>query len=323
MDKLQLLPVKENHISEVFNSTSGYNLTDIIRQDGDNPLLDGLTMLRDDVLNTTATFLNYIRNNRVSFNSAGQGSIRVKPSEARGYANEVFKSDKFKRDINSYRVGSYTNANISIWNNYIRKLLGISDELIVVGDRMMGYKTIVDDFNNIVIMNSNDYEVLAVSTRVGDDGFKLFEVEILDYDTRRSTNVYIVDHTDKSFKKYYNKLITLHRNAVYGDVMNKGMLWKTYFSYKERFMTMVDFTLSYEGKARAKIQREIDYAYAVSIHKLQGSTIDTIILDAMDICYFNSNRATPRTRGNALDMRNRLLYTGLSRASERGVIIYE
>lgn len=51
---------------------------------------------------------------------------------------------------------------------------------------------------------------------------------------------------------------------------------------------------------------------------MQGSTIKNVILDSMNICYNNSNRQEPRFD---IQMRNRLLYTGLSRTSNIGIIL--
>ena len=51
---------------------------------------------------------------------------------------------------------------------------------------------------------------------------------------------------------------------------------------------------------------------------MQGSTIANVILDSMNICYQNSNKSIPIFD---IDTRNRLLYTGLSRTSNIGVIL--
>ncbi len=324
-DRLQLLPVKEDKISAVFDSEYGYNLTDIIRQDNDNPILDLFTLLRSDILTNTATFLNYIKRNKESIRD-GSGYRVLNVPQIVDYLPEVFKSKEFDNNIDSYRIGTYTNASVNRWNKYVRKILTDDTELITKGDRLMGYKTIVDEFLSPIIINSNDYLVKEVSTRITDDKFKVFEVKIEDYYTGFDYNIFIVDHTDKTFTKYYQKIAQLHKNALYGEIIKKNQLWKAYYHYKETFMTMIDFELVYDGSKHANVTREIDYSYAVTIHKLQGSTIDNVIIDGMDICYYNSNKKSPRvnTKGmpNVINQRNRLLYTGLSRTSKIGNILY-
>ena len=324
-DKLQLLPVKEDTISEVFNSQYNYNLTDIIRQADTNEIIELLIMLRYDVLNNTATFLNFIMKNRLGI-TKGEGYRVMNLTQFITYIKESFTSDEFDNNISAYRIGTYTNASVNRWNKYVRALLTNSKDLITIGDRLMGYKTIVDEFLSPIILNSNEYLVIKVDYKISDDNFKVFEIEVQDYYSGMIYNIYIVDHTDKTFINYYNKICQLHRNALYGDVIKKGILWKTYYHYKETFMCMIDFDLVYDGSKHANVKREIDYAYAVTIHKLQGSTIDNIIIDGMDICFHNSNKRSPRTNNtnnpNVINNRNRLLYTGLSRAGKTGNILY-
>jgi ATP-dependent exoDNAse (exonuclease V) alpha subunit len=84
---------------------------------------------------------------------------------------------------------------------------------------------------------------------------------------------------------------------------------------------MVDFSLKDAGSnwERGWVKKEIDYGYAISIHKSQGSTFKNIFIDARNVCYVKSDIKIPRvnTINNpyAISLRNRLLYTGLSRAS--------
>ena len=324
-DKLQLAPVRENHISTVFDVKYKFNLTDIIRQKKSNPLIELLDLLRNDVEDNSATFLNYIKKNKESIKN-NHGYRVVDLVQFKTIVDNSFTSDKFKNNINSFRIGTYTNAASNRWNAYIRQLLTKTGDIISIGDKLMGYKTIVDEFLSPIIINSNDYVVTRVESKLTDDGFKAFEVTIKDLNTGFCTDVYIVDHLDSTFGKYYTKICNLHRDALYGDLIEKGKLWNTYYSYKETFMCMIDFDLVYNNKRHATVKREIDYAYAVTVHKLQGSTIGTIILDVMDICYYNSNKRSPRLNTaknpNVINTRNRLLYTGASRASEKMIALY-
>lgn len=324
-DKLQLLPVKENKISEAFSSNYEYELTDIIRQGEDNPLLELLVMLRFDIPNNKASFLNYIAKNKRNV-SNGVGYNVYRENDFKSNILKAFTSDEFKNDINSYRVATYSNESVNNWNMFIRNTLIESNELLAKGDKLTGYKTIVDEYLSPVIINSNDYEVLDVESRISDDGFKVFNVLIRDLDTQFDKEIYIVDHKVKSFAKYYYKLCQLHRDAVYSDPIKKGAAWKMYYNYKDTFMCMIDFDLVYGNRKNGRTTREIDYAYALTTHKLQGSTIKNIYLDAINMCYYQSNRARPRVNtlnnNNVLNTRNRLLYTSLSRASNIGNILY-
>lgn len=324
-DLLQLLPVGEATVSAAFDSKYKYNLTEIIRQKEGNPIINLLSKLRDDVIGDSAVFINYIRKFREEYND-DKGYIVLNKHQFTEQVALAFTSDLFKTNINVYRIGAFTNDQVQRWNNYIRKLLITSTDLICIGDKLMGYKTIVDEYLSPIIINSNDYLVESCNRKLTDDGFYVYDLFIRDYNTGFTTNIYIVDHKDTdAFKKYYGKLCELHHAALYGDPIQKGKLWKAYYHYKETFITMIDFTLSYGNHRQAFVKREIDYAYAVTIHKLQGSTINNIFLDTMDICYYDSNPIKPRINTykdkTVINNRNRLLYTGLSRASEKAIIL--
>jgi hypothetical protein len=327
-DKLQLPPVRETGISSIFNNEHRFNLTDIVRQDNDNSLSELLLLLRIDVLNGTSKFINYISKHPTAL-SNGLGYSTFNRRQYETIIKSLFNNDYFKY-THKYRLTTYTNDRVNIWNNYIREMVVKSDDIITINDVLMSYKTVVDENMSTVIINSNDYKVISSEAKLSDDGFKVFVVELLDLDTLRVKKVFIVDHTHPTFySKYYNKLYYLHHNARYcDDPLQKGSMWKMFYNYKDRYLTMVDFTI-YDKQTHRKIsyiKKELDYGYAVTIHKLQGSTIETILMDNMNIIYWDIVKKLRRTNSvenpNVINMRNRLLYTGLSRASNKGLMLY-
>ena len=58
------------------------------------------------------------------------------------------------------------------------------------------------------------------------------------------------------------------------------------------------------------IHKGMDYAYALTIHKSQGSTYRNVYVDARDI-----------RRSGDPDIAYRLLYTGLSRPTDKAIIL--
>lgn len=266
-DRLQLLAVGENRISKVFDAKYQFDLQDIIRQKEDNPIIRLLTILRDDVKTNKSNFLNHIKRNKTEIVGEHGYSV-INTKQFKDYSNAVFTSNEFKNNIDAYKIATFTNASVNFWNQYARSIITDDTNLITIGDRLMGYKTIVDDFLSPIIINGNDYIVKSVETRMSDDGFKVFDVMIEDYLTGFIKTVYIVDHTDKTFNKYYNKVCELHRTAMYSDLLVRGSNWKMYYHYKDTFMTMIDFDLVYNHDKQGRVTREIDYNYSASIHKL-------------------------------------------------------
>lgn len=323
-DELQLTPVKEQRISTVFTNKHKSTLIEIVRQQATNPLIKILSMLREDIPVDGDTFIKYIRANRNNIED-GHGYASVNNVDFVKVINNYFNSDDFKNNINYVKIGAYTNDRVNQWNRYVRKLTMEANTIIVEGDLLMGYKTIVDKNLNIVVTNSTDYVVDDVSDRLSDDKFKMFVVNIKDLLTGINNYVYIVDHTDESFKFYYRKLMMLHNRARQATPLDRGKLWNMFYNYKDTYMSMVNFELKYDSGYNAPMSKEIDYAYATTIHKLQGSTITNIMIDNLDISYyspqFNTLRYNTKYNPKAIDTRNRLLYTGLSRASEKAIIL--
>jgi hypothetical protein len=88
---------------------------------------------------------------------------------------------------------------------------------------------------------------------------------------------------------------------------------------------MIDVPIIYNDGYKSYIKKELDYGYAVTITKLQGSTITNILIDTLDICYYPKNyevlRYNTNNVPNAIDNRNRHLYTGISRASDKAILL--
>jgi hypothetical protein len=326
-DPLQLLPVKENKPSDIFTKVDmSYNLTEVVRQHNDSPLLEVLEVLRDDVINNTFKLNRYLKANPTNINDKG-GYTKVQFAEFKELVLYNFNTPEFKDDINFCRYGSFTNSSVDLWNSFIRTSLFPTKDILVEGDILISYKTVIDANNAPVIINSNEYKVLNAIHRISEEEFAVYHVELLDLTGGYRIKVSIADHNHISFKKYYDRLNSLHRTAYYAAGAERGIKFKNYFRFKDTHLCMVNFPLldHKDSKPRGFVQKELYYGYGVTIHKLQGSTITNILMDGLDICYYNSNITSPRvnTKNNpaVITTRNRLLYTGLSRAENKGIIM--
>ena len=87
----------------------------------------------------------------------------------------------------------------------------------------------------------------------------------------------------------------------------KSMFWSMYFKLTETFVLPLD--LYYEG--RMVMKKGLDYGYAITVHKSQGSSISKTFVDLRDI-----------RKQKIRDELRQLEYVALSRASG-DVFIYE
>lgn len=327
-DSLQLPPVtKDNNklmkISTVFSLADRFELNDIVRQDNDSKLLPLLELCREDILNNSSKTIHKVNQTKDSLND-GFGYYTAKFAEFSNIVARFFTSDRFNKDINFARIAGFTNDKVDAWNAFIRKGLFETEDIITVGDKLMGYETIVDSFAHTLIINSNDYLVDSVVQRVSDDGFAEFVTGVRELGTDRFITISIVNHKDPSFINFINSLQARFRTALFADSSERGMKWRQYFEYKAQHLTMIGFPL-FPDDARLKgyIKKSLGYAYAVTTHKLQGSTIRNIFVDFDDMVYYPSGgkRKNNERFPNTIQMRNRLIYTALSRASHKAIIL--
>lgn len=313
-DEGQLPPIKEK-VSKVFGIKKTYELTDVMRQEENSNLLKLFKYLRGDLINNTSESIKYLLRNRNQIND-GVGYELLK---AGNYAKSImpyYTLDTIK-NVNYCRNVSYTNDNVGLWNTYIRRLiLGNDLPLITVDDVFTSYTTIVDEFNEIIIANSSDYRVGTVRDYTDDYGLKTFAVNFIeDGGIFPTKTLQIIDHTHEETLKTYKQILThLYTNAINATTA-KGKAWKKYMIFKDTHLCMIRIELL---GGTIKIKKDIDYGYALTAHKAQGSTYDNVTVDLQDIMYYRRNNKFYAYTDIA--MRNKLLYVALSRARNLALI---
>lgn len=325
-DICQLPPIKER-ISKTFLTKNKYELTEVIRQSNKNPLLSVLHMLRKDILHGTNTFLPQLSKVPVNLNSNGEGYICLGKEEFSKEIVKTFKSRQFSENPQNFvRYAAYTNDNVGIWNDYIRKNTINDTEFIITKDDLtVGYKTIVDEFNTPILINSEDYVIEHIQPRVSDDGFDMFAVNFRSLLDNRSFTSFVVNHDTDNFKIFKDILAHLRFTAIKSTSLNRGKNWRKYFEYKDRYLTLKPIVITDDTGVETTIPRDLDYGYGLTIHKLQGSTVTHIFVNLIDICYYGGHKDSPRinTKNNphAIEIRNKLLYTAISRAKKIAILL--
>jgi hypothetical protein len=312
-DDAQIPPVGED-TCPVFDSVKNkFKLTEIVRQEEGNPLLELFPYMRADIKKNGRTFLDHVFKERSHvIDDVGYTLLPV-----RKFADEIlaeFNSKKMETNIDHIRLLCWTNKNVAGWNRVIRNsLFNMPKSVLIKDDILTAYTTIIDEFNAPIIINSEDYLINTIREYTNTFDIKTFAVNLVSvYDGRLTLTLQIVDHTDEvSFKKYKSVLSYLHDIARKSPANSRAKNWIKYYTVKNSMLSMINFNLN-DG---TMVKKDIDYAYAMTIHKSQGSTFENVAIDLKDILYHKHGEKLYDVKDVAL--RNKLIYVALTRSKNK------
>lgn len=297
-DSAQLAPVNEDKISKVFRNGEGkvITLTQVERTD-DNAILKEATDLRN------GNSLSGIS----SFNDKGEGVAYISPKHQDEINNVVAHYVKgLKLDPNYFRILAYTNKAVSAYNNQVRELLGYTSPIPQVGEPMTGYTNWGYNWKtkSYRFINSESYKVSKVdkphkiTTNLNDGTVVSMEAIPLTLEDP-------VGNVD-TFNFIDIKSNPSNLQAAIQLANEKKMLWakakhavgrdakaKIYqrINFIDNFLFVND---NIEDSNHNLLQaKTIDFGYAMTVHKSQGSTFTNVLMDDVDISRagLNSNNA--------------------------------
>jgi len=316
-DSLQLPPVKEK-ISPVFTEVKNKGvLRQIVRQSEGNPLLELLDVVRTDARMGTFGLMNFLNKSPTRFSDDGHGFCSVKDRTFGEYLIAAFKSDMFSKSIDYAKYCSYTNDSVLGVNTFIRNSLSPDNHnnLIVKDDLITAYSTTMDEFNSPIIVNSEDYILDDFQDYRNQSGLKGYIVRFRKvFGGQFTPYMFVVDTSDQNnllaFLTIANRLIKEAQNAGYSQ---RGKAWENFYSFKENNLLITDIR---DDKDKIIISKDIDYGYALTVHKTQGSTYKNVFVNTRDIIY--SKKGRPYAN---YELRNKLLYVAISRATDTATLL--
>ena len=270
-DPAQLPPVNEDPSPAL--DVPGPTLETVHRQAADNPILELATQIRTG---TDGRFGS-------TFEDGKGVAITRHRDEFLDSVLRAFDTEAFAEDATHARVLAYRNKTVRRYNREIRAArYGADAERFVEKEWLVATETW---FHEGVPRLTNSEEVrvkkATVDTFEADDQseWKTWKLKVRT-PGRGLTRTAHVLHEDE-FERYENAL-EKRREAAKED----GSKWDRYYELRERFA-------------------RVDYAYASTVHRAQGSTFDTVFVDHRDL------RAC---RG---EERRALLYVAVTRPARR------
>ncbi len=270
-DPAQLPPVNEDPSPAL--DVPGPTLETIHRQATDNPILELATQVRTgDNGRFGSTFED------------GKGvAITHNRQEFLDSVLRAFNTDAFAEDATHARLLAYRNKTVRRYNREIRAArYGTDADRFVEGEWLVATETWYHD-GVARLTNSEEVRVktATVDTFEADDQseWKTWKLKVRTPGRGLTRTAYVL-HEDE-FERYEDRLERRRETAK-----EDGSKWERYYELRERFA-------------------RVDYAYASTVHKAQGSTFDTVFVDHRDL---------QACRG---EERQALLYVAVTRPARR------
>lgn len=321
-DASQLSPVNERKSVAFANNSDIYYLKEIVRQEANNPITDLLKIVRDDIKNKTYRFVDYLNIYPNRYNEIGEGYSVVPKAQFANIISREFNNPEYTSNIDMYRVIAYTNIAVSSWNNYVRNII-VKDaykSVLTKNDLVMSYKNLVDEFNSQILINSEEYIVKDISDFVDRKyGFKGIMVKFQAIHGGKVTPpILIINHKDReTLVAYYNIVNGMMRDAMNEtDHSARTKLWKKYYEFKNKYLLCTNI-LDKNDPTKIVLDRDIDYGFAITAHKSQGSTYENVFVDLNDMLYDKNGHVYT----NVDDVLRRV-YVAFSRAKHSLTISY-
>ena len=280
------------------------DLKQIMRQKEGNAIIDSSVIIRKDLYSDKIAL-----DNKTKLNENGEGIEFLNlnlPDTRKGFSDilrQYFVTDEFKKDSEYAKIIAWRNKTVATMNGVIRKTIyGDESETakILIGEKLIANNPVIED--NTVILNTNDeftverYTIKSENPRfiVSDHpDAEPMEVSLKYYETEVS---YLDD--DDDLVKVWISILHEDSEAEFQKVANimklraiqkkgKDKSWVIYYNFLRRYA-------------------DVNFAYAISCHKAQGSTYNTtfVLEDDIDMNW------------NIVE-RNRIKYTAYTRASKK------
>lgn len=291
-DAAQLPPVNEA-ISKAFTEIeSQSNLTEVKRYSG------AIAVLADDI----CTHL-YRRGEPCitsDYSSDGKGVFVLAKDKWNAYIVKAFQSESYLKNPDYCRVLAWTNDRVDQINSMVRSAIrGKNAPRFCIGERLIAKQHFSSDEGITLFNTSSEMEVLEVIEGKSEK-HEVYFLKVQLFDDGGQTIMIPVLH-DASLAKFKAEQADLAKRAKAGE----RNLWDLWHWNNKRFA-------------------QIDYAYATTVHKSQGSTFNHAFVDIQNI-FKNKTQNTLELPGMPKQVvyeRNQLLYVAITRASDR-VLVFE
>ena len=287
-DPAQLPPVNELE-SPTFNILNRVELTDIIRQEAGNPIIEFSAAIRDKMATGNTIHINDFK--RKQGDKTGISLLMGNAFEK--WFPKAFKSDLYQSNPDAFRVVSWTNQKVIGFNKSIRNIIlgKYPEEPFLPGERVISagpvYNLDGKKFAEIALNTDTEGTILRCTKTVHpwyqERQFVVWETVFQPSKGGKETVAYILDDSEKI-------RILNHLDNLANQARNNPRLWGAFWKLRN---AMAD----------------LRPCHAITVHRAQGSTFQNVFVDAENIM------ANPNQQ-EALQC----LYVAITRASKNIIL---
>lgn len=243
-DSYQLLSVGEED-SPVFNllDITQYRLHKVMRQKGENPLIDICTILRDCII--SGKYLSNRELKELFLENIGDHIEQV--PDVKALLDRYFKSE-YPSEDNS--VIAYKNKTVGSLNQKIRNKIIDSDECFIQDEELIFLSAMVEQ--DIVVIANNEIITIQNLKKIHDSELDIDYWKIIDSEDRVFRAVDLFSKDD-----YEYELSELAKKAKKATGMERSAYWQRFFELKDTF-------------------QDVAYTYAGTVYKSQGSSYSEV-----------------------------------------------
>jgi DNA polymerase III delta prime subunit len=285
-DPAQLPPIHELE-SPVFTAIPAQaELMQIMRNHAQNPITNMIQTAREQVFNQ-----NYSLVMHSNFSSdQSQGVWVLERTKWLEQMVRAFQSPAYQKNPDYVRAIAWTNKMVDYLNNHIRRAIyEDAEQPYVPGERLVAKDTIFDPYEEeetILMPASAECEVITAESR-SSSGYNIWRLKVIDEEGHEHIFKVLDSSSVEKFQTDLSHKADQARTKKLNKVKNP---WEDYWTLRNRYA-------------------QVNYAYAMTSHKGQGSTFKNVFVAQKDILR-NPNEVE----------RYKSLYVSYSRASERLII---
>ena len=277
-DMYQLPPVENSENILFSSSIKEYKLIEIVRQAKDSSIINIATKLRELIKNKQKISIEDI--------FSQQKHMEVEYFyDKEDFHNNFCKNNNWAEE--NKIITSFTNKSVDEHNDIIRNRYWMEQQkrehaFFFVGERLTiqaGYRTNKDE----ILLNNQEIVLAYVKKEFLEDiGTYIWVCK-----DKEQNLIYIVDPQSQII--HQNFLDDIVQKINTSPQIKRKEMWEDFFNFKYSFAS-------------------VKYPYASTIHKLQGSTFETIYIDLVEIINSSNHLSSEQLY--------RLLYVAITRASK-------